>query len=323
MQSNFRPNNKMLISVITPCLNERDNIMLCRDRVRDVFATELSEYDYEHIFADNLSTDGSRETLRDLASTDPKVKVILNSRNFGPDASMLNALRRTRGDAVMVMIPADLQDPPELLPEFISKWKAGHKVVFGIRRNREETFVMKKMRSVFYWAVSWLSAINIPRDVGDYQLIDRAVVSALKQFDDRRPYLRGMIASCGFTSTGIEYDVENRTAGRSTNNLWRLIDQGLNGLISFSTLPLRVCMAAGVVISIVSLLYATVSFIENLIYYREISAPGIPTLIVALFFFGGVQLFFLGVMGEYVSAIHSQVRRRPMVIEEETLNFTD
>jgi len=179
------------------------------------------------------------------------------------------------------------------------------------------------LRSTFYWAVSWLSSIEIPRDVGDYQLIDRAVAAALMQFDDRRPYLRGMIASCGFPSIGIDYDVERRASGRTTTNLWRLMDQGLNGLISFSTLPLRICMAAGVLTSIVSLIYAAVSFIENLIYYREISAPGIPTLIVALFFFGGVQLFFLGVMGEYVSAIHSQVRRRPLVIEEETMNFGD
>ncbi len=313
----------MLISVITPCLNERDNVTLCRDRVRDVFDTALSDYDYEHIFADNRSTDGSPEILRDLAAHDSHVKVILNSRNFGPDASMLNALRRASGDAVMVMIPADLQDPPELLPEFVAKWRDGYKIVYGVRNNREESVVMKKLRSTFYWAVSWLSSIEIPRDVGDYQLIDRAVAAALMQFDDRRPYLRGMIASCGFPSIGIDYDVERRASGRTTTNLWRLMDQGLNGLISFSTLPLRICMAAGVLTSIVSLIYAAVSFIENLIYYREISAPGIPTLIVALFFFGGVQLFFLGVMGEYVSAIHSQVRRRPLVIEEETMNFGD
>ena len=311
----------MLISVITPCLNERNNLATCRDRVRAVFTNSLPEYDYEHIFADNMSVDGTRDLLRELAVTDPNVKVILNSRNFGPDASMLNALRRARGDAVMVMIPADLQDPPELIPEFISKWRSGFKVVYGVRKNRNEGLIMKRMRSIFYLAVSWLSTIKIPRDVGDYQLIDREVTNALMQFDDRRPYLRGMIASCGFPAAGIDYDVEDRVGGLTTNNVWRLIDQGLNGLISFSTLPLRICMAAGVAISIVSLIYATFSFIENLIHYREITAPGIPTLIVALFFFGGVQLFFLGVLGEYVSAIHSQVRRRPMVIEEEILNF--
>jgi len=311
----------MLISVITPCFNERDNIMSCRDRVRDVFAESLPEYDYEHIFADNLSTDGARDILRSLAAQDANVKVIFNSRNFGAEASMLNALRRASGDAIMVMIPADLQDPPELLPKFIAKWNEGYKVVYGVRKSREENFFMKKLRSIFYLAVTWLSSVDIPRNVGEYQLIDRAVATALGKFEDRRPYLRGMIASCGFPSIGIYYDVERRVTGRSTMNLWRLIDQGLNGLISFSTLPLRICMAVGVVTSVVSLLYAAVAFVENLIHYREITAPGIPTLIVALFFFGGVQLFFLGVLGEYVSAIHSQVRRRPMVIEEETLNF--
>ena len=312
---------KTLVSIITPCLNEENNIRSCRDRVNAIFESKLSNYEYEHIFADNGSTDRTRSMLRELATEDKRIRVILNSRNFGPDASMLNALKRTSGDIVMVMIPADLQDPPELLPEFINKWKEGYKVVYGIRNQREENALLAGTRNVFYRAVAWLSSIEIPRNVGDYQLIDRVVANALCEFNENKPYLRGMIASCGFPSIGINYKVQNRTAGITTNNLWRLIDQGLNGLISFSSLPLRLCMAGGVVIAFTSLLYATISLIVNLVYFRELAPPGIPTLIVALFFFGGVQLFFLGVLGEYVSAIHAQVRRRPLVIEEEILNF--
>jgi len=312
-----------LISVITPCLNERDNVTACRDRVRAVFTDELDEYDYEHIFADNGSTDGTREVLRDLAASDHRLKVILNSRNFGAEASILNALRRARGDAVMVMVPADMQDPPELLPRFVAKWREGYKVVYGVRQTRSENRLLRGIRDVFYRAVAWLSAIDIPRNAGEFQLIDRSVADALDQFDERRPYLRGMIASCGFQSVGIGYDMQSRTRGRSTMNIWRLVDQGLNGLISFSNLPMRICMGTGIAIALVSVAYAFVSFIVGLLYYRELAPPGILTLIVALFFFGGVQLFFVGVLGEYVLAIHSQVRRRPLVIEEALINFDE
>jgi polyisoprenyl-phosphate glycosyltransferase len=314
---------KILVSIITPCLNEEGNVRVCRDRVRTVFDEKLPEYDHEHIFADNGSTDKTRTLLRELAAEDPRVKVILNSRNFGAEASMFNAVKRTSGDMVMVMIPADLQDPPELLPEFIGKWNDGYKVIYGVRRQREESAILAVTRRIFYRAVAWLSSVDIPQNVGEYQLIDKSVVAALRKFDENQPYLRGMIASCGFRSAGIDYEVQSREAGRSTMNLWRLIDQGLNGLISFSSLPLRLCMASGVVIAIASLLYALTSMIISLVYFRELAPPGIPTLIVALFFFGGVQLFFLGVLGEYVSAIHAQVRRRPLVIEEETLNFEE
>jgi polyisoprenyl-phosphate glycosyltransferase len=314
---------KILVSIITPCLNEEGNVQVCRDRVRAVFDEKLPEYDYEHVFADNGSTDRTRTLLKEMAAEDSRVKVILNSRNFGAEASMFNAVKRTSGDIVMVMIPADLQDPPELLPEFIGKWKDGYKVVYGVRRQREESAILAATRRIFYRAVAWLSSVDIPQNVGEYQLIDKSVVVALRKFDENQPYLRGMIASCGFRSTGIDYEVQSRAAGRSTMNLWRLIDQGLNGLISFSSLPLRLCMACGVVIAIASLIYALTSLLISLVYFRELAPPGIPTLIVALFFFGGVQLFFLGVLGEYVSAIHAQVRRRPLVIEEETLNFEE
>jgi len=314
---------KQLVSVITPCLNEQETVRGCSEAVCKVFENELPDYNFEHIFADNGSTDSTRSILRRMAEEDDRLKVIFNSRNFGAEASMLNAMRRSKGDAVMVMVPADLQDPPELLPAFIRHWKDGYKVVFAVRRQRDENPIMMAVRKLFYVGVSRLSSIEIPQNVGEFQLIDRAVVNALRGFEERRPYLRGMIASCGFKSIGIEYSMQKRRRGRSKNTLLSLVDQGLNGLISFSTAPLRFCMLIGIFIAVLSLTFAAVSLFLSMIYYRELAPPGVPALVVALFFFGGVQLFFLGVMGEYISAIHTQVRGRPLVIEEETINFHD
>jgi len=312
-----------LISVITPTLNEEESVERCYAALREVFSEMLSDYDFEHIFTDNASTDGTAKILRKMAAANHQVKVILNSRNFGAEASMLNALRYARGDAVLVMLAADLQDPPELIPEFVRHWEDGFKVVYGIRRRREENLLLAVTRKVFYRMVRRIADFHIPPDVGEFQLVDRVVVDVLKDFDDRRPYLRGMIASCGFRSIGVEYDVRKRRFGRSNMGLYRLLDQGLNGLLSYSSLPLRMCMTAGFLISMVSIFYATVAFVVSLIHYRELAPPGIPTLIVALFFFGGVQLFFLGVLGEYILAIHTQVRRRPLVIEAERLNIDE
>jgi glycosyltransferase involved in cell wall biosynthesis len=312
---------RKLISVITPTLNEVGSVEACRDAVAAVFSQDLADYDYEHIFADNASDDGTQDKLRNMAAESAVIKVILNSRNFGAEASMLNAVLRSSGDAVVVMIPADLQDPPELMSEFVAFWNQGFKVVYGIRRNRSESFVMRVMRRGFYRAVNRMSQIDIPQNVGEFQLIDRKVVEALRFFDDTRPYLRGMIAACGFESTGIEYDVKKRVAGRSTMNISRLVDIGLNGLISFSSLPMRFSMMAGFFIGAISLIYSLTSFVVSLVFFREFQSPGIATLIVALFFFGGVQLFFLGILGEYVLAIHDQVRRGPLVIEAEAINL--
>jgi glycosyltransferase involved in cell wall biosynthesis len=312
---------RQLISVITPTLNEVGSVQSCHDAVARVFAEALSEYDYEHIFADNASSDGTQDQLRKMADASTSIKVILNSRNFGAEASMLNAVLRSSGDAVVVMIPADLQDPPELIAEFVALWNDGFKVVYGIRQKRYENLVMRAMRKGFYRAVNRISDFSIPQNVGEFQLIDRKVVEALRGFSDTRPYLRGMIAACGFESTGIKYDVRNRVSGRSTMNIPRLIDIGLNGLISFSSLPMRVSMMFGFFIAAFSLVYSLFSFFVSLIFYREFQSPGIATLIVALFFFGGVQLFFMGILGEYVLAIHGQVRRGPLVIEAEAINF--
>jgi polyisoprenyl-phosphate glycosyltransferase len=314
-------NEKELISVITPCFNEEANVVECYETVQAVFDGLLPDYDYEHIFCDNASSDRTVEILKEISVKDRRVKIIVNSRNFGPFRSLFNGLMSSSGDAVVVFLPADLQDPPEVIVDFIRLREQGYEVVYGIRKHREESWIMRTIRRAYYRLVSRMANIQIPVDVGEFQLVDRKVVEALRQCDDYYPYIRGMIAGCGFRSVGVEFTWKARKRGLSRNRLYDLIDQGLNGMISFTNVPLRLCMFLGFLVAMLSFLYGTSALILNLVYYRELAPPGIPTLIVALFFFFGFQLLLIGVLGEYISAIHSQVRKRPLVVERERVNF--
>jgi glycosyltransferase involved in cell wall biosynthesis len=311
---------RKLISVVTPCFNEQDNVGPCAETVRAIFERELPGYDYEHVFCDNASTDATPGVLRDLAARDPRVRVILNARNVGPFRSAFNAILATSGDAVLLMLAADLQDPPELLPRFVRLWEEGHEVVYGVRKVREEGILMRAVRRTYYWAVSKFADISIPQNTGEFQLADRRVVEALRRCDDYYPYIRGLVANCGFRRAGVEYTWRARKRGFSKNRLYHLVDQGLNGLISFTNIPMRVCMLTGFVVAGLSLLYATFTVAYHLLV-GDSAPPGVPTLITALFLFSGIQLFFFGVLGEYVSAIHAQVRKRPLVVERERINF--
>jgi glycosyltransferase involved in cell wall biosynthesis len=310
-----------VISVVTPCFNEEPNLEDCHRALKEVFAKDLPGYQLEHIFCDNASSDGSVEVLRRLARDDPAVKVVVNARNYGPFRSTFNGLRHAKGDAVVVLFAADLQDPPEVIVDFVREWRAGAEVVYGVRSKREEGFLMRSVRKVYYRMVSRFAGIDIPLDVGEFQLVDRSVLKALLEHEDYYPYIRGMIANCGFRAKGVPYVWRARKKGFSKNRLYHLVDQGLNGLISFTNLPMRIAMFAGFTIALLSFVYAAFTLAANLIAHGSLTVPGIPTLIVALFFFGGVQLMFLGIIGEYVSAIHFQVRKRPLVVERELINL--
>lgn len=312
---------RKLISIVTACFNEEPNLIDCRDAVRRLFAEQLTDYDFEHVFCDNCSTDKSPAILRQMAKEDRRIKVIFNARNFGPFRSNFNGVLNTSGDAVVVLLAADLQDPAEVIVDFVRKWEEGYEVVHGIRANRQESFVMCTVRRAYYRLVSRFANIEIPNDVGEFQLIDRAVVDALRQFDDHYPYIRGMIACCGYRTTGVPFTWVTRKMGFSKNRLYHLIDQGLNGLISFTNLPMRLCLLLGTGLSLTSIGYAIFTAVMHLVFYRQLAPPGIATIITAIFFFSGVILFFLGVMGEYISAIHFQVRKRPLVTERGRLNF--
>ena len=309
-----------IISIITPCFNEEQNVVECQEAVKRVFEG-LKEYDFEHIFADNASTDNTLECLRALASRDKRIKVIVNSRNFGPLRSCFNALMSSSGDGAIVMLAADLQDPPNLIPEFIRKWEEGYEIVYGIREKRVGNPILSLVKKGYYRLANRASLIYLPPDAGEFQFIDRVVIETLRKYEDYYPYIRGMIASCGFKSTGITYTWEERRKGYSKSNLFHLIDLALNGLISFSNTPLRICIFIGILLAALSIGYAFSQLVLNIIFFRKFVLSGMASLLVGVFFFSGVQIFFLGVLGEYISAIHFQVRKRPLVIERERINF--
>ena len=310
------------ISIVSPCYNEQDNLQACYEKVKSIFDNELSSYRYQHIFVDNASTDSSMSLLREIAGHDTNVTVLRNVRNYGPFRSTFNALSFAVGDAVLVMLPVDLQDPPELIPQFVERWESGDKIVYGERIKREESVYLRSSRRVFYKLVAIISDITIPENTAEFQLIDREVLNVLIQSDDHYPYLRGMIASCGFEDqkSSIPYTWKTRQRGTSKNNFFNLIDQAINGLISFSILPLRVATLGGFILSALSLLYAFVQLLINLAMEDGTTQSGIPTLIVAIFFFSGIQLFFVGILGEYIGAIHTQVRRGLNVHVTEKIN---
>ena len=309
------------ISIVTPCYNEELNVRHCHEAIRALFADRLPGYAYEHVFCDNASQDRTPEILRGIAAGDPNVKVILNARNFGANRSCFNGVMATTGDAVLLCMPVDLQDPPELLPDFVRLWEQGYEVVYGIRRTREEGRVMRSLRGLYYRVLTGLSDLAVPQGTGDYQLVDRKVVEAMRQIDDASPFMRMMTFECGFRSVGIPYRWAKRARGVSKNSLIALVDQGMNGLVTFTTAPLRLAMFAGFVIATLAILYSLASLVSGLVFYRQVAAPGIMTLITAVFFFGGVQLFALGVLAEYILAIYGQVRTKPIVFERERLNF--
>lgn len=309
------------ISIVTPCYNEELNVRECHATIKALFENELKGYRREHVFCDNASRDRTVEILREIADEDKDAKVIVNARNFGAMRSNYNGVMAATGDAVLLFMPADMQDPPALIPRFVKLWEEGADVVYGIRKIREENATMRALRRLYYRMLTSLSELSPPRGVGDFQLVDRRVVEAMRKIEDSYPFMRMMTFECGFESVGVPYKWVERRRGVSTNTLKSLIDQGMNGLVTNTLAPLRLLLFSGFVIATLSLVYAFVNLVLGVIYYRAFAQPGIMTIITAVFFFGGVQLFSIGVLAEYVLAIYSQVRRKPVVFERERINF--
>ena len=310
------------ISIVSPCYNEEDNVEECYRTIKALFEGPLDGYRREHIFVDNASTDRTVEILRSIAESDPAVRVVVNSRNFGVYRSTFNGLNYATGDATLVMLPVDLQDPPELLLEFVKLWESGYDVVAGARSTREEGLIMRTARKLFYRIVNLLSDFEISPDVGEFQLLDRKVMDALLQHRDQYPYIRGIIASLGFKRVIVPYTWKERKRGKTKHNLMQLIDQALNGIFAFTRAPMRACAIAGVIISVASIAFSIISVILFFLQ-PEVAPRGTTTIITALFFLSGVQLLFIGVLGEYVTTIHDQVRGGPMVIERERINIDE
>ncbi|MDA9729447.1 glycosyltransferase family 2 protein [SAR86 cluster bacterium] len=310
---------KKLISIISPCFNEEKGIKKCYETIKDIFLN-LEDYEYEHIFCDNCSSDRTVDILKSIAEKDKNIKIILNSRNFGLLNNTYNGVMNSSGDATLLFMPIDMQDPPELIPNFIELWEKGNDIVYGVRAKREEGFFLRTSRRLYYKLLKKVTYVDYPENVGDFQLVDKKVIEAMKLTEDANPFMRLMTFDAGFRSTGVEYTWRAREYGKSQNGLLKMFEQGLNGLISFSGLPLRLSLIIGLLISSLSILYSISIFIMTLFGFVD-SQAGIPTIIVALFFFGGVQLFFIGILGEYILAIFNQVRKKPLVIEKERINF--
>lgn len=307
-----------LLSIVTPCYNEEGNVAAIIEGVREVMAT-LEGYDYEHVFADNCSTDATLALLKEFAAQDDRIKIIANAANFGPARSVFNALLAARGDGV-VLLAADLQDPPSYIASFVKEWEKGYQIVFGLRTNRQEGVVLRNVRKCYYRLLKALTDDNLINDAGDFVLIDKVVVDAMRQVREYNPYIRGLVMSFGFSATGVPYTMEKRRSGKSTANLYSYFVYALNGFVNHTLVPLRLVTLLGIVLSVCSVLFALVQFVSRLIL-GQVGPPGIPTLIVGLFFLMGINFFILGYIGEYVGTIYKQVKNMPLVIERERINF--
>lgn len=311
-----------VITIVSPCYQEEDNVERCYEAVKRLFEETLPGYQREHIFADNASTDTTVPILRRLAQCDPALKVVVNARNFGLFRSTFNALNYATGDAILLMLPVDLQDPPELIPEFVRLWEQGYQVVAGSRGAREESRIMCMVRKAFYGIVNRLADFEIPENVGEFQLVDRRVLAAVLAHRDQYPYIRGIVAAVGFRRIIVPYRWAKRERGKSKLRLFSLLDQALNGIFAFSSSPMRAATLVGFTLSGLCILYAMMIFIAY--FVSPVHVPrGTTTLLVVVLFLSGVQIAFTGMLGEYVTAIHAQVRRGPAVVEQERINIAD
>lgn len=310
---------KKLISVMTPCYNEEDNIEDLYSQVKTIFENQLSGYDYEHVFIDNCSKDRTVEILKMLARKDPKVKIIVNARNFGFVRSSYYGLIQPDGDAVIFLM-ADLQDPPSLIIDFVTKWEEGYKVVQGVRKKSRESFVLFKVKKLYYYVLSRISDVELTRDTTGFGLYDKYVIQSLRKIDDPYPYFKGLISELGFEIAEVEYVSAARNKGVSSANFFMLYDFALLGITSHSRVPIRVATMSGFIMGILSLFVAIVYLVAKLINPNFLPI-GIASLHVSLFFFSSVQLFFIGIIGEYIGLIHLRSLKRPLVVERERVNF--
>ena len=306
-----------LISIVTPCYNEVDNLEELIQRIALVMKD--TGYQYEQIIIDNASTDGTREILRKITATAPHIKVILNTRNFGHIRSPYHALLQATGDAVIGMA-SDLQDPPERIPDFIKKWEEGYKVVVGVKTQSEEPGIFYFLRSMYYRALRSLSDVPLIDNFTGFGLYDRQVINILKEIKDPYPYFRGLIADLGFSRAQIEFTQPRRKRGISKNNFYTLYDIAMLGIIGYTKVPLRLATMFGFLSSVISFLIGVIYLIYKLIDWQNFSL-GLAPVVIGLFFLGSVQLVFLGIVGEYIGAIYTQVMHRPLVIEQERINF--
>ena len=307
-----------LISVVTPCYNEEENIDVIYRQVKEIFS-QFPHYQYEHIFIDNASTDKTVDILKRIAITDKNIKIIVNSRNFGHIRSPYYGLLQAQGDAV-VFIVADLQDPPQIIHQFIEKWEQGYKIAIGIKPRSEESRLMFFIRRLGYHWINRIADVRLIKNFTGFGLYDKEIITILRSYDDPYPYFRGIIADIGFNIAEIPYQQPKRLRGKTKNNFYTLYDIGMLGITSYSKIPLRLAVMTGFLLASLSFVAAIIFFTLKLIFWDRFSA-GIAPIVISMFFFSSVQLIFIGLLGEYVASINTRVMKRPLVIERERINF--
>ena len=307
------------ISIVTSCYNEQENLPELYDQLMEVVKSFKNKYSYEIIIADNNSTDRSPQILREFAANDKNVKVIFNTRNFGADRSGYNALMQAHGDAIIAMA-SDLQTPPYMIKEFIEKWEQGHKVVMAVKSHSEESSIIYALRTVYYKTLAKISNVKLVSHFTGFGLYDKQVIDILRKLDDPYPYFRGLISDIGFEPAIIEFTQPTRKYGKIKSTFLTLYEMAILGITGYTKLPLRLATIIGFIAALISFSIGTIYLVYKLIFWDSFLL-GIAPLAVGLFFFGSIQLIFLGIIGEYISMIYIQVLKRPLVYEKERLNF--
>lgn len=309
---------RKLISIVTPCFNEEGNVVELHRRIAAQMEA-FPQHDFEHIYIDNASTDGTVAAIRRLAAADRRIKAIVNNRNFGIIRSSNHGLLQARGDAVINMA-SDMQEPPELIGDFIRRWEQGSKVVVGVKPESHETAPMFALRRLYYATIGRIADVKLIPHYTGFGLYDREVIEGLRRIDDPYPYFRGLIADMGFAHAEVPYVQPLRKRGITKNNFYALYDMAMLGITSHSKVPLRLATMAGFALSAMSLLIALGYLVLKLVRWDQMSF-GVAPILIGFFFFASVQLFFIGLLGEYILQIHTQVQKRPLVMERERINF--
>ena len=309
---------RKLLSIIIPVYNEEENVKNTYDSVTSVMEDIKSKYDYELLFTDNHSTDNTFEILRQLSESDNRIRALRFSKNFGYQRSILTGYMHSKGD-IAIQLDCDLQDPPDLIPTFIKQWELGYKVVYGIRKSRKESWWINIARKSFYRIINFLSEDYLHNDVGDFQLVDRKVINVLKEEKDNQPYIRGTIASIGFKQIGVPYHRNARTKGKSKFSIVNMFSLAVDGILNHSVIPLRIATYVGLFISVITFILALIYFVGKLFYGPSWSA-GFATTTILILLSISLNTLFLGIIGEYLGRMYKQVKKRPIIIIEETIN---
>lgn len=311
------------ISVLIPCYNEVDNVGPMSFAVANVLSESLGQYDYEIVFIDNCSTDGTREKIEEICAENRKVKAIFNVTNFGQFNSPFYGLCQTTGDCT-ISLCCDFQDPVELIPRFVEEWEKGHKIVSGIKTSSKEPGFVYFLRTVYYKLIKNMSTVKMIEHFTGFGLYDKTFIALLKELDDPIPFLRGIVAEygAGFNMIEIEYEQAKRRAGKTHNNFYSLYDAAMLSFTSYTKVGLRLATFLGFACSAVSIIVAFIYMVMKLMNWETFSA-GMAPLTIGVFIIGGIQLFFIGLIGEYILNINTRVIHRPIVVEEKRINFDE